>query len=306
MGCSIGGPLAAAGVDVCFVDTWKAHVDKMNAEGLCLRIGDEEKHIAVKAYDNCDRIGEVDLIVVFVKAFSTREAIAAAKACIGDNTMILSLQNGLGNEEEILEIVDEKHIICGRTYAGGSVIGPGHVVANIIDKETYIGEMDGTTTSRIEGVAAMFNGAGLACHASDNIRGLMWDKLLSNVATVALTAITRLPYGPLYQIPELHDVAIEAVKEALEVAKKLGVRVASDDPEAAWKKASVNLPYDFKPSMLQGVEAGKRSEIQFINGAVVRFGKKAKVPTPVNDTLVACMTGVERWLEEYFSPGVRG
>ncbi len=301
MGCSIGGMLAAHGEDVAFVDTWQEHVDAMRVNGLTMRIGEIEKKIPVKAQTSCQDLGIMDLIIVFVKSFATKEAIASATSLISDDTMVLSLQNGLGNEEEMLEVIDKKHLICGRTYAGGSLLAPGTVAANVTGKESYIGEMDGTVTRRIKQVAEVMNASGLECHVSDNIRGLMWDKLLINVATGALTSITRLPYGPLYEIPELHDCAIEAVKEGIATAKALGVRLASEDPEDAWQKANQSLPYLFKPSMLQGVEAGKRSEIRFINGAVVRFGKEAGVPTPVNDTLVACMVGIERWLEEFFN-----
>lgn len=301
MGCGIGGMLAAGGQDVTFVDTWQEHVEALRRNGLTLCLGDEEKIIPVKAQEDCAGLGEMDLIIVFVKSFATREAIASAKSCIGPRTMVLSLQNGLGNEEEMLEVIDQRHLVCGRTYAGGSVLAPGKVAANVRGKEMYIGEMSGERSERISAVAAIMNEAGLSCHVSDNIRGLMWDKLLINVATGALTGITRLPYGPLYQVPEIHDCAIAAVKEGMATAKALGVVLSSDDPEDSWRKANSNLPYDFKPSMLQGVEAGKRSEIRFINGAVVRFGKKAGVATPVNQTLVACMIGIERWLEEFFN-----
>lgn len=300
MGCSIGGLLAAGGADVVFVDTWQEHVDAINAAGLRMKVGEEEKVVKVAAYTDCDKVGVVDLVIVFVKSFNTKEAIAKAKPCIGPETMVLSLQNGLGNEEEMMQVIEQKHLICGRTYAGGSVLAPGYVQANVAGKETYIGEPDGSVTPRIKRVAEAMEKAGLACHVSDNIRGLMWDKLLINVATSALTSITRLPYGPLYEVPEMHDCAIKAITEGIAAAKALGVRLSSEDPEDSWRKANSNLPYLFKPSMLQGVEAGKRSEIQFINGAVVRFGKEAGVPTPVNNTLVACMVGVERWLDEFY------
>ena len=299
MGCTIGGMLASSGADVIFVDPWREQAEALNLQGLEMHIGDDVKHIAVTARETCAEIGVVDLVIVFVKSFQTKEAITQAKDIIGDHTMILSLQNGLGNEEEMMQVIDQSHLICGRTYAGGSLLRPGVVKAGVVGKETYIGEPDGSITERIQRVADLFRHAGLECNVSRNIKGLMWDKLLINVATSALTSTTRLPYGPLYEMESIHECALEAVREGIGVAKSLGIRLSSENPEDAWKKANANLPYDFKPSMLQGLEAGRRSEIDFINGTVVRFGMQNNVPTPVNKTLVACVKGIERWIEEF-------
>ncbi|MDI6725683.1 MAG: ketopantoate reductase family protein, partial [Smithellaceae bacterium] len=229
----------------------------------------------------------------------TREAMENAGPIIGDKTVIMSLQNGLGNEEIIAEVAGKEHVLGGRTYAGGSVIGPGQVIANSTGKPTYIGELDGATTERAIRIAEEFKLAGLLITVSSNIKGIMWDKLLVNVATGALCGITRLPYGGLYQMPELMDCALEAVSEGIEVAKAIGVKLSTKDPQEAWFKASEGLPEDFKPSLLQSLEKGLRTEIDFINGAVVRWGEKCQVPTPVNKTLVAGIKGIECWMEHY-------
>ena len=213
--------------------------------------------------------------------------------------MIMSLQNGLGNEEIIEEVVGKEHVVGGRTFAGGSVLAPGHVIANITGKPTYIGELDGTTTERVTRIAEEFKRAGLLITVSSNIVGIMWDKLLVNVATGALCGITRLPYGGLYKMPELMDCALEAVSEGIAVAKASGVKLSTKDPKEAWFKASEGLPEDFKPSLLQSLEKGLRTEIDFINGAVVRYGEKCRIPTPVNKTLVASIKGIEYWMEHY-------
>ena len=121
----------------------------------------------------------------------------------------------------------------------------------------------------------------------------MWDKLLVNVATGALSAITRLTYGELYAVPELKACALAAVDEAIAVATALGVELSSTHAEDAWVLAAAGLPADFKASMLQSIERGSLTEVDFINGAVVRAGEHAGIPTPVNRTLVACVKGVE-------------
>jgi 2-dehydropantoate 2-reductase len=299
MGSSIGGLLADAGSEVYLIDTWVEHVNMMNSQGLKLRVGSSDRIVRARATTDCRGIDQVDLIIVLVKSFNTREAIEDARPIIGDKTVIMSLQNGLGNEEIIGGVVGREHILGGRTFAGGSVLGPGHVIANTTGKQTYIGELDGTTTERVNRIAEEFKRAGLLITVSSNIVGIMWDKLLVNVATGALCGITRLPYGGLYKVPELMDCALEAVSEGIAVAKASGVKLSTKDPKEAWFKSSEGLPEDFKPSLLQSLEKGLRTEIDFINGAVVRYGKKYKIPTPVNKTLVACIKGIEYWMEHY-------
>jgi 2-dehydropantoate 2-reductase len=122
----------------------------------------------------------------------------------------------------------------------------------------------------------------------------MWDKLLVNIATGALSGITRLPYGELYAVPELEVTAMAAVAEAIAVANASGIALETVHPRDAWVKAGSGLPPEFKASMLQSLEKGSVTEVDFINGAVVRAGAKAGVPTPVNATLVACVKGIER------------
>jgi 2-dehydropantoate 2-reductase len=299
MGSSIGGLLADAGSEVYFIDTWTEHVNAINNQGLKLRVGPSDRTIKVRAATDCRGIGQADLIIVLVKSYHTKEAIEHANAIIGDKSVIMSLQNGLGNEEIIEEVVGKEHVVGGRTFAGGSVLAPGHVIANTTGKQTYIGELDGTTTERVIRIAEEFKRAGLWVTVSSNIVGIMWDKLLVNVATGALCGITRLPYGGLYQMPELMDCALEAVSEGIAVAKASGVKLSTKDPREAWFKASEGLPEDFKPSLSQSLEKGFRTEIDFINGAVVRCGEKCKVPTPVNKTLAASIKGIEYWMLHY-------
>jgi 2-dehydropantoate 2-reductase len=299
MGSSIGGLLADGGSEVCLIDTWAEHVDAINSQGLKLRVGSSDRVVQVRAATDCRGIGPADLIIVLVKSFHTGEAIENAGPIIGDKTAIISFQNGLGNEEIIGEVAGRKHVLGGRTFAGGSVLAPGHVVANTAGKITYVGELDGTTTERVIRIAEEFKRAGLLIAVSSNIIGIMWDKLLVNVATGALCGITGLTYGGLYKMPEIMDCALEAVAEGIAVAKAIGVKLSTKHPREAWFKASEGLPEDFKPSLLQSLEKRLKTEIDFINGAVVRYGEKSKVPTPVNKTLVACIKGIEYRITHY-------
>jgi 2-dehydropantoate 2-reductase len=299
LGSAIGGALAEAGADVTLINRSRAHVDAVNRAGLTLREGGIDRKVSVKAATSADGIGPVDLVIVLVKSLDTREAVEGARAIIGPGTALMSLQNGLGHEEIIAEVVGRERVLAGKTYKGGVLLAPGHVIAGIKGKETIIGELDGRVTERVTHIAKAFKRAGLELTVSTNIMGTMWDKLLVNVATGALAGITRLPYGGLYAVPEVKACALAAVAEGIAVAAAAGVKISYADPEGPWLKASAGLPSEFKTSLLQSLEKGSRTEIDFINGSVVRWGERYGVPTPVNKALVACVKGIEHWMEHY-------
>jgi 2-dehydropantoate 2-reductase len=296
LGCAIGAALAEGGSDVWLLNRSKAHVDAMKVSGLVLVTACGERRVQVQAATHADGIGPVDLVIVLVKSFHTRDAIAGAKALIGERTVVLSLQNGLGHEDILAEAVGRERVLAGKTYVGGVVLAPGRIISGTAGKHTFVGELDGAVSERVQRVAALFNGAGLATTVSDNILGTMWDKLLVNVATGALSGITRLTYGELYAVPEVKATALAAVAEAMAVARAAGIRLEFTSPAQAWDRAAEGLPADFKASMLQSLEKGSITEVDFINGAVVRWGQRLGVPTPVNAALVGCIKGIERSL----------
>lgn len=299
LGCAIGGTLARAGNSVVLINRNAAHVQAINTHGLLMRTPAGEQTICTAAATTADGLGPVDLVIVLVKSFHTGAAMSAATALVGPQTTVLSLQNGLGHEDVLAQIVGREHVLAGKTYVGGVLLAPGRIISGTEGKETLIGELDGRLSERAQRVAATFNAAGLTTAVSDNILGTMWDKLLINVSTGAVSGITRLTYGPLYGIPEIEATAVAAVREAMDVAAAAGVRLSYTDPRDAWLKARAGLPDDFKTSMLQSLEKGSVTEIDFINGAVVRWGQRFGVPTPVNATLLACIKGVERALQAH-------
>jgi 2-dehydropantoate 2-reductase len=297
LGCSIGGTLAESGADVLLVNRSQPHVNAMNSAGLRMRDGDTERAVKVRAATSCKGLAPVDLVIVLVKSFDTRSVIESAADVIGDHTVVLSLQNGMGHEDILAEVVGRGKVLAGKTYVGGVMLAPGHIIAGTRGKDTYIGELDGAITPRVQVIADTFKRAGLNTLVSADIMGTMWDKLLVNVATGALSGITGLTYGDLYAVPEVKATALAAVNEAIAVAKASGVTLSFESAVQAWDKAAEGLPPDFKASMLQSLEKGSLTEIDFINGAVVRGGRKHGVPTPVNDALVACIKGIERGLK---------
>ncbi len=296
MGSALGGVLTEAGHEVWLITRNQAHVDAINQRGLTLRTADVDRTVKARASSKALGAGVVDCVIVLVKSAQTRAAMQAAMSLLGPHTSVLSLQNGLGHEDILSEVVGRERVLAGKSYCGGQMIAPGHVICGHVGKDTHMGELDGSITPRITHIADAFNAAGLQTVVSDNIMGTIWDKLFINVATGALSGITRLAYGDLYQVPELQACAVAAVAEAMAVAKARGVRTSITEPVQAWRKAGAGLPYEFKASILQTLERGARTEVDYINGAVVQLGLQHGVPTPVNATLLACIKGIEQLL----------
>jgi 2-dehydropantoate 2-reductase len=299
LGCAIGGVLTEAGADVWLLNRSPAHVAALREHGLRLRDERGERCVAVQAATSAAEIGPVDLVIVLVKSFHTAQAMAGALALVREHTVVLSLQNGLGHEDILAEAVGRERVLAGKTYVGGVLLGPGHIISGVAGKATLIGELTGERSPRVLAIAELFNRAGLATTVSEHIVGTMWDKLLVNVATGALSGITGLPYGALYALPGIKATALAAVDEAMAVARAAGVPLSFSHAEQPWVRAAEGLPPEFKASMLQSLEKGPRgdgpiTEIDFINGAVLRWGARHGVPTPVNAALVACIQGIER------------
>lgn len=295
LGSTIGGVLAQSGHQVTLLKQSQKSVDEILTSGLTLNESGQDQNIKVNAITALDitQYGVADLVIVLVKSFDTFKAMTAAKGLVGESTVVLSLQNGLGHEDILADIVGRSHVIAGKTYVGGVMQSNTYINSGVKGKHTIIGELDGRLTERVTQIATAFEAAGLITKVSSNIMGTIWDKLLVNVATGAISGVTGLTYGDLYQIPEVGNVAMKAVQEAINVAKANGIQLSIENPEAAWLLAKEGLSNDFKTSMLQSIERNAPTEIDFINGAVVRWGEKVSIETPYNCTLVACVKGIE-------------
>jgi 2-dehydropantoate 2-reductase len=296
LGSAIGGMLAVAGNDVVLVTRNRAHVDAIIADGLILDNGERRRQIAVVAATDYEGLAPVDLAIVLVKSFDTHGAIEAALPIIGADTTVLTLQNGVGCEETIADVVGPDRVVAGRTFIGGRITSPGVVEFGTVGRRTTIGELDGSASRRITEIAAGFEAAGMAVDISTDIVVMMWEKLFVNVATGAWSALTGLPYGELSAHAEVEPMAIATVAEAIAVARGLDIAVTTTDPEVPWRRAWEGLPYGFKASMLQSIEKGSRTEVDVMHGAVCRGGRRAGVPTPINDTLLAAVKGLEHRL----------
>lgn len=304
LGSAIGGTLAQGGHDVTFVDPFEAHINAIAANGLRIAPSPEAAPgtVPARARTSYADLPPQDLIIVLVKSYATREAARQVKLAgiIGPETVVLTIQNGIGNEEALIEELGEACVISGKTFVSGLLLEPGKVMAAVAGRPTIIGEMNGSITPRIERIAAELSQSGLETRISPNIVGMAWDKLLVNVATGAISGVTGLSYGGLYAKyghdvdPGLRETALAAINEAMAVAGAKGITLSGKSAETVWDSAAEGQPESFKASILQSLERGVATEVDFINGAVSREGRKSGVPTPVNDTLTACVHGIEQ------------
>jgi len=289
IGSLFGALLWESGEDVVLIGR-KRHVDAIRSRGLKVSGISGERIVKPKAVTTTQEVGKVDLIIISVKSYDTKQAAKEALNMIHHNTVVLTIQNGLGNIEKLCEIIGEKHVVGGVTMQGSTLVKPGEIY-HAGKGPTIIGELNGEITNRIKRIAETFNKAKIETQITQNIWGVLWDKLIINVGINALTAITRMKNGELLKIPEIRDIMIEAVKEAVNVAKALNIKLEIKDHvrkviEVA--EATANN----KSSMLQDIEKGKRTEIDYINGAIVKLGKKLKIKTPVNKTLTAIVKAI--------------
>lgn len=245
----------------------------------------------VNATVNPKDVKSADLIIICVKSYDTKNAINKAKALISDNTMVLTLQNGLGNVEIIGEVIGQDKAIGGVSNQGATLLDAGHI-RHAGKGETIIGRIDGKIPVELRQIREIFNKAGLDTRISRDIKGLIWSKLIINVGINALATITRLNNGKLIEFEGTRQILEAAVTEAVKVAKKKRIKLIYDDPlskvEAVCEATAANVC-----SMLQDVLKHKKTEIDFINGVIVRQAQGLSIPVPVNTVLTDLIKTIE-------------
>lgn len=284
MGSIYGGILAEEGNEVHLIDIFEDHINNINKNGLCLVDSDGERYIKnIYATTDSKSIGVVDLAIVFVKSTITHIGVRENLCVIGKDTIVLTLQNGLGNIKKINEYVDLKQIIVGSSANGGNMIEPGKI-NHAGNGGTIIGEIDGTETERIKDIKNLLNLSRLGpCSISNNVMGLIWDKLLVNAGVNPLTALTGLRNGQLINHGESLEIMDAIVKEGVQVAKANGIKLSYEDSENC--KNVCRATADNISSMLADVINKRKTEIININGIIVDLGKKYDIPTPYNEMM---------------------
>jgi len=291
MGCLFAAYLTKSKEEIWLLDRNKERAEHIDEHGISVEGVSGEWRAKVNTTAQVSDIKNADLVIICVKSYNTKEAIQAVKPLLGEDTAVLSIQNGIGNIEIISESAGQERVIAGSTNQGATLLGPGRI-RHAGRGETVIGRLDGKTTCQMRTIREIFNRVGLETKISRDIKGLLWSKLIINAGINALTAITHLNNGRLVELESTRLILREAVNEAVKVAKKKRIKLIYDDPlakvEAVCEATAQNTS-----SMLQDVLNKKRTEIDFINGVIVRQAQSQGVTATVNSVLVNLVKAIE-------------
>jgi len=290
MGALYGGLLAKSGVSVSFLDTWPEHVAAIRSDGLHLDGITDDIRIPVPATTDPGEIDPADIAFIQTDANSTRAAAESARRVLKDSGYAVTFQNGIGNIETLVDVLGEARVVGGLSYHSAEPKGPGHVTHTHAGP-TWLGEIDGRESARIRALSELLAAAGFKPVIVDNIIGYIWNKFIHNCAINALCAVTGLRVGEIPRTPEADRLQTRIIAEALDVVRAKGIGLPDHDPMATIK-AFCKTKFN-KPSMLQHMEMGKRTEIDALNGAVVREGQTLGVATPYNDALAMLTKATE-------------
>ena len=295
VGCGAVGSLFAANlarlddVEVWAYDASREHVDAINANGLRLS-GAGEVVGRLRATTDAEELPPCDFGIVATKAMHTESAIrATAHAFAGG--CVATVQNGLGNEEALAAHVER--VIRGTTFPAGKILEPGHVQWDVKGDTTMGPYTDATPFGEVERLAAACTRGGMPTHAVQDARGPQWRKVIFNASTNPIGALTGLTHGRVCERPDLRALVSGLVDEGKAVAAAQGIVLDADPEELIDHAAKPEVAYGHKASMLQDVEARRTTEVDYLNGGIVRFGREHGVPTPLNQAIWALVKGVE-------------
>jgi 2-dehydropantoate 2-reductase len=301
LGCGAVGSLFAASlaqlddVEVWAYDLDADHVAAIRADGLRIS-GAGELLGRPSATTDASELPPCDFGIVATKSMHTGAATAAAAHAFADGS-VCSVQNGIGNEEAIAEHVTR--VIRGTTFPAGHVVAPGHIHWDV-KGDTTIGPFEPSPAplAEVERLADACTRAGMPTTAVADARGPQWRKVIFNAATNPVGALTGLTHGRVCEDPALRRLVSGLVDEGKAVADAQGIVLDADPEELIDHAAKPEVAYDHKASMLQDVEARRRTEIDYLNGGIVRFGRELGVPTPLNEAVAALVNGLEASWEQ--------
>jgi 2-dehydropantoate 2-reductase len=291
MGGVYGGLLARAGYDVTLIDPREDHIGKIRSEGIALE-GVRGKHV-IKLPAQTDPAGlpRGDLAVIFTDSNSTRDAAKAARQLLKPDGFALTLQNGIGNVEALIDELGRERVIAGVSMNSAANPAAGRSAYTNVGM-TSIGELDGRDTARVKRVAQMLNEAEIPTEIIPDPMNWIWGKFVLNCGVNALTAITGLRSGEIYRTPEVSALQDRVIDEIMAVVERKNLKLPEKNPRKKIKD-HCRIRYN-KPSMMQHIEQGRRTEIDALNGALVREAKALGIATPYNEAVVAMVKGLEK------------
>lgn len=292
MGSVYAALLSSGGHEVWAIDPWQEHIDAIRQNGLRVEGASGDRTVRIGATTDPAEVSGADLVIIATKDHGVVDAAHAALRVAKDDAPILTIQNGLGSADKVAGIVGSKRIMMGVVGGfGASMRGPGHAHHNGMEF-LRLGEMDGGLTPRLEAVAEAWRSGGFKVLTFDDIHKMVWEKLICNVTYSGTCTLTGLRIGEVQASPQAWSVAAACANEAYQVARAKGIALDFDDPVAYVRAFGEKIP-GARPSMLLDHLAGRRAEIDNINGAIPREGAKVGIATPVNAVVVALLKAKE-------------
>jgi 2-dehydropantoate 2-reductase len=292
MGSVYAGLFASAGHEVWAIDRWAEHVEAMKKNGLRLEGKSGDRTVKVNATTQAKDAGPCDLVVLATKAMHVAAAAESVKALLGKDTPVLSVQNGLGGPETAAGILGRERVMVGVVGGfGASMKGPGHAHHNGMER-VRLGEFGGPITPRLKKVVETWAGAGFKVKVFDDIDQLIWEKLICNCAYSGPCGLMEYTIKQVLDDADMSKVSAACASEGFAVAKAKGVKLDFSDPVAYVRDFGAKIP-NSRPSVLLDLMAGRKSEIDVINGSITRVGKQVGVAAPVNETITALVKAKE-------------
>ena len=292
MGSVYAGLLADAGYEIWAIDIWREHIDAIRDRGLRVEGKSGDRTVKIAATTDAQEAGPCDLVIIATKAMHVEAAALAAKPIIGNNTTVLTIQNGIGSFEKVAATIGKEKITIG--VAGGfgaSIKAPGHVYHNGMEL-IRLGEMAGPVTTRLDKVAEVWSNAGFNVKTYDDIERMVWEKLICNVCFSGVCTVSKSQIKGVLGDHGLWQIAKGCATEAYQVARAKEIKVSFEDPISYAQAFGEKMP-NARPSMLLDHMEGRASEIDAINGAIVREGANTQVTTPFNSVITALVIAKE-------------
>jgi 2-dehydropantoate 2-reductase len=293
MGSVYAALMADAGHEVHAVTLWPDHAEAMRTQGLRVEgaSGDRTVRLASAGTDT-NGIGPCDLVIIATKAFDVEAAAQSSVTLLGPDTVVQTIQNGLGSPEVVAPILGKDRLGVGVVGGfGASMRAPGHAHHNGMEMIRF-GAFAGLPTRLLRASARIWESAGFTVSLFDDVTRMVWEKLIMNVAFSGTSCTTGLTIGEVMADPNAWSVAQGCAREAIAVAGAANVRLEVGDPIEHIRKLGGKIP-NARPSMLLDYNAGRRGEVDAINGSIPRLGKRYGIPTPVNETVVAIIKARE-------------
>ena len=283
-----GALLARSGHDVAFIARG-AHLEAMQRRGLTVRTSEGESTIPVTASAGTASIGTVDLVLFSVKSYDTATAAQALTPLMARDTAVITFQNGLDNVEAITAVAGSEAVLAGAVYATLQLVGPGVILRTGGEGKVVFGELSGILTERVQRIGGAFRRSGIPHEVTTDIRRVLWDKFLFITGIGGVTALARSGIGPLLASAAGRGLLHAACMEIVAVAQAEGAHLQPAAVDAVLAQAAT-IPGAWRSSMARDLEEGRRLEVDTLSGAVVRRGLKHGIPTPVHQTILACLS----------------